>query len=155
MKKIVMKYVSVLMALWYCLSIIGFDVHSCTRSGERFVTSTLLGISCEEIHPEHSCHSHGSCCGHHDSSCHHEGDEIDCSGCCTNDIHVLAADVLTSSDARHHYGEWNSNHVPCDLHLMSDALLCCHSTPVFLNLSLPDPGLPQPDRQAFLSIWRI
>lgn len=161
-----MKYLSILMAVWYCLSIIGFDVHSCTVTGESFLASTYSGTSCNEIHPEHSCQSHGSCCQHHTlscshasscchtASCNHERVEVAESQCCTNEIHVLTTISLTSMDGQRHYGEWNSSHCPCLLHLMSEVVPYHYGSSEHTFL-LPDSGLRAPDRQALLNIWRI
>ena len=84
MKVCAMKIVSVILTLWYCLSIMGFDVHTCHRSGDSFVAPLISGIGCADIHPEHSCHEcehhseHGDCC-----------DGISVQKCCTDDIQVL------------------------------------------------------------------
>lgn len=195
-----MKYLSILMAVWYCLSIIGFDVHSCTVTGESFLASTYLGTSCKEIHPEHSCQDHGSCCQHHQlscqtpscvqtsscvhvscshascghtpsccqtlscshascscshtASCRHDGAAVGESKCCTSDIHMLTTVSLTSMDGQRHYGEWNSSHCPCLLHLMSEVVPYHYGSSEHTFL-LPDSGLRAPDRQAILNIWRI
>ena len=69
MRKMFVKYMSALLVVWYSLSIIGFDVHSCKITGEVFVASLAGGISCEDVHPEHSCRAHGSCCGHDVVTC--------------------------------------------------------------------------------------
>lgn len=155
MKSVYMKYLSVMMAVWYCLSIIGFDVHSCIKTGERFVTSAISGVECNDVHPEHSCHDHDGCCAHHSESCHHEGESIEDSQCCTNDIHVLSVETLTSSDNQRHYGEWNSNHCPCGLHLMSSVSTHNRFMTVSYDHLLPDSGLIVPDMQVRLNIWRI
>lgn len=155
MKNVMMKYVSVLMVVWYCLSIIGFDVHSCAKTGERFVASAIGGVECSDIHPGHSCHEHGSCCAHHSESCHHDGESVEDSQCCTNDIHVLTDATLASSDVQRHYGEWNSNHCPCELHMMCTASVQHYSVTVSHGYHLPDSGLTSPGRQALLNIWRI
>lgn len=155
MKNVVMKYVSVFMALWYCLSIIGFDVHSCTRTGEKFIASAFIGTTCEDIHPEHSCHEHGSCCCHHGHGSH-EGESLEDQDCCTNDIHVLSVPGVTSDDAQRHYGEWNSNHCPCDLHLMSECRMPSSDGNAFSYYpTSPDSGLAVPAGQALLMVWRI
>ena len=153
MKNLFMKYVSVMMAVWYCLSIIGFDVHSCIRTGERFVTSAISGVECIDIHPEHSCHDHGGCCARHSESCNHEGESIEDSQCCTNDIHVLSVETLASSDHQRHYGEWNPNNCPCSLDLMASSQ--SRFTTVSYDHRLPDSGLIVPDMQARFNIWRI
>ena len=49
MRNIVMKYLAALLVVWYSLSIIGFDVHSCTKTGETFVASIAAGVSCEDM----------------------------------------------------------------------------------------------------------
>lgn len=136
MKNIVLKYASALLAVWYCLSITGFEVHSCEATGDTFVTSVLAGTTCEDIHPEHDC------CDHHE-----EDDD-----CCTNEIEVLDSVVLTNADE--------------DDHIQLSAMFSCLFIennydvllfPESVELSYePDSGqVIQPDCQAILNIWRI
>lgn len=144
MKNVLMKYLSVLMTVWYCLSIIGFDIHSCVRTGERYVTSAIGGVECIDIHPEHSCHAH-----------HHEGEEVEDPDCCTNDIIVLFAETLVSSDNHRHASDCGADCCSCVPCLISDASPRHYAHSFTFDLSLPDSGWHMPDRQSFLNIWRI
>ena len=147
MKNVFLKYLSALMTVWYCMSITGFDVHSCNTTGNIFVNSILGGTTCEEIHPDHNCEGHGSCCSH--KCCDHDEAEDDC---CTNEFEVLDSESVV-------YAEDDL----CDLIastldfsiLVNDfTLLLDHDAAKVYYY--PDPGeYCQPDSQAALSIWRI
>ena len=43
MKEKFTKSVAFLMLAWYCVCLVGFDVHTCFRSGESIVSSLLVG----------------------------------------------------------------------------------------------------------------
>lgn len=95
MKNMFLKYAAALLTVWYCMSIIGFDVHSCAKTGNTFVNSVLSGLSCEDVHPEHDCTCHGSCCHSHKEQAPENVDND--SRCCTNNIEVLESEGVTSS----------------------------------------------------------
>lgn len=78
----------------YCTGLVGFDVHTCSRSGRSFVVSLLCGTSCEDIHPA-SCghHSHASCCSCADCADHGGSSYTD--SCCSDSFHILE---LTGED---------------------------------------------------------
>ena len=175
MRNVFIKILAMVLTVWYSMSIIGFDVHTCSGSGRSFVTSFIEGMTCEDIHPEHVCNpesccadahetdGHG-CCGHS----HHEGmnthsDCLYCDGmafeaksCCSNDYQVLHLTGTLSSDDHRHYDECGCGLCPCILPYSHG-----NDTPlVFRNLIAyiqePDSGLSAAgDRQAALSIWRI
>lgn len=149
MKNVVLKYASALLAVWYCLSIIGFDVHSCEATGDIFVNSILSGTTCDDIHPEHECCGHGTCCGGHGSSCC--GDHQEDDGCCTNDIEVLDDDALANADDDHlQFSETLS----C-LFVESNYDVLVFSESIEFSYE-PDSGrVMRPDLQAALNIWRI
>lgn len=150
MKNVFLKYMSALLAVWYCLSIIGFDVHSCETTGDTFVASVLNGTTCDDIHPEHDCDRHGSCCHSHEDQ---DDDNIEDDGCCKNEIEVLECDVLTCAgdDDFIQLGEA----VAC-LFVESDYTTLLNGDVVSYVSYCPDSGdLLQSDSQAVLSIWRI
>lgn len=91
MKGLMSKICAMLLVLWYCMSIVGFDMHVCKASGRTYVTTFAEGTTCEDIHPEHhcrhDCHHESSCCHHESSCCHQESD------CCSHHGHESAACV--------------------------------------------------------------
>ena len=155
MKNVFLKYISALMAVWYCLSIIGFDVHSCASTGNTFIASVLAGTSCDDIHPEHDCsvHKPSCCCSH---GCHEEipsSENVkDDTCCCTNEIEVLQSEGVTVSNDDV-YSSF------CSAYAYSDVVGHYDATPqveMALNFRHPGPGnFIVPDLQAVLSIWRI
>lgn len=149
MKDALMKISAILLVIWYCLSIIGFDVHSCTATGSIFVNSVLSGTTCDDIHPEHDCCAHGACCAHHSGE---EGLKSADKGCCTNEIEVLDSEVVTFSgedDCTLYFQPFASVLIENDY----DALLFAGS---FESFHIPDSGrVMLPDMQAVLNIWRI
>lgn len=160
MKNVVLKYVSALLALWYCLSIIGFDVHSCNTTGSIFVSSVLAGTTCDDIHPEHDCCSHGACC-RADKTCksscceHHPAEEsVICSDddCCTNEIEVLDSAVIILADEDDHI-QLSETYACLFVENNFDSILFAEC---FDLLYETDSGfLRTPDSQALLNIWRI
>lgn len=166
------KYASALLVLWYSLSVIGFDVHSCTSTGEVFVASLAGGITCEDIHPEHSCKSYGGCCGHHDvspccanhhaSSCcdnKHASEQSDCQvakeECCTNDLQILQLTGVIGSGNERFDGNDHEHQFTFDVDMAMELAMPALQRPFLKYLEHPDPGVVMPDRQAFFSIWRV
>ena len=88
-----MKISAVLLAVWYCLSIIGFGVHTCQSSGQTFIAMFTDGASCSDIHPEHhccktKCHEQSQC----DADC-----SIELQKCCSNEYHMIQLSGCLSS----------------------------------------------------------
>ena len=50
MKNVLMKISAIALVIWYCLSIIGFDVHTCSETGDSFVHISFTSHSCHDIH---------------------------------------------------------------------------------------------------------
>jgi hypothetical protein len=119
MKNRLTSVVAILLGLWYSLSVIGFGLHTCSRSGETYIATVASGFSCEDIHSashvDRDCHEHSDCgcCHRHET----ENEELTTIPCCTNDYHVIALTglrcVQDSDDADwcnlemtqlHHYG---------------------------------------------------
>ena len=82
-----------LLVVWYSLSIIGFDVHTCSGSGETYIATIASGLSCEDIHPEHG-HTRCRCCHSADA----ESGSIDRKPCCTDDYQVILLTGIRSTD---------------------------------------------------------
>ena len=162
MRKMFVKYASVLLVLWYSLSIIGFDVHSCKSTGEVFVASLAGGVSCEDIHPEHSCKSHGGCCCHHENeSCcaghetEHADSHVATEDCCSNDLQVLQLTGVQMSDNERFGPNVHDCQPIFDVDLAMELAIPTLQKSFIKYLEHPDPGVVTPDRQAFLSIWRV
>ena len=165
MKSKLVKYMSALLAVWYSLSIIGFDVHSCVTTGDSFVSLIVSGITCDDIHPEHSCNSHGNCCGgsHRHSCCSAHNESEDCTAeafktdrnkCCTNDFRILE---ITGAGQD---GEYNMAKLSiASVYVVAEL---CEAVPSNKSVDIdtfkyiePDSGRTVPDAQALLNIWRI
>ena len=92
MKNVLTSLTAMMLVIWYSLSVIGFDVHTCSGSGKSYIATVASGFSCEDIHPEsHDHHAHAGC-----SCCHsHESEttsQLDKKPCCSDDFQVI---VLT------------------------------------------------------------
>ena len=95
-----------LLVVWYCLSIIGFGVHTCSASNRSFITNFISGVACEDVHPAEQCKAsccsgakHNKCCGHHSDEVvaeHHSDGAVMVTNetCCHNDYQQI---VLTGS----------------------------------------------------------
>lgn len=100
MKNMFTCVTAVLLVVWYSLSVIGFDVHTCSADGETYIATVASGFSCEDIHPDShvdvDCHSHSDCgCCHR----HNAGEEdFNVLPCCTNDFQAI---VLTGERCAH------------------------------------------------------
>jgi len=92
---------SIVLVISYVMSIGGINVHTCSHTGESFVTLLIEGTSCSDIHPDHH-HEHCACCHHdeHHAGCEDENDG-DEEGCCHNDSHIL----LLTGDSDHTIGQ--------------------------------------------------
>ena len=92
MKKVFTSVAAVLLGLWYLLSVIGFDVHTCTSSGETFIATVASGFSCEDIHP--SKHMHNSCslgcaCRHQEPEKSESDSSFGMKSCCSDDFQMI------------------------------------------------------------------
>ena len=106
MKERLLRISALMLLIWYCFSVIGFNVHTCRASGDSFVTTVLTGITCEDIHPEHTCCA-GYCKSGCSSSCHHHEHETAYKTdgkCCSDDYHMLLLTGSVSDDDRHEDG---------------------------------------------------
>ncbi len=158
MKNVFTSVTAVMLVIWYSLSVIGFDVHTCSGSGESFVTTVIGGTACEDIHPEHdkvacACchHGHGA---HHDSES--EGPELATKPCCTDDWQMMALTGCKAQEKHNHFDECHCEYCLCildiserNIHSRTDI----HRLRAFYN---PDSGSLAPlDVQRSYNIWRI
>lgn len=138
MRSMSMKYCAVLLALWYLMSIIGFNVHIC-HSAHHDVHHNISHVG-----------DHQDCC------CHHEKADPEISfSCCTDEYHVLSLSGMVSS---------NENDVEqsvcADSQIFAgyipDVCISFNENRIHKIRSLPDSGLiAGGDVQSVLSIWRI
>ena len=85
---------AIFVLIWYCLGIVGFNVHTCTSSNNSFIVTFLEDMTCDAIHPSENCGVAKSCCccSSHSSELSEYSDySIAAPECCTNDYQVLTA----------------------------------------------------------------
>lgn len=61
---VIFKLSAVALALVYVLSIGGINIHSCSHTGQKYVTFLFENLSCEQIHTHdfHECDGDDDCC---------------------------------------------------------------------------------------------
>ena len=97
MKNVFTSLTAILLVIWYSLSVIGFDVHTCSGSGRTYIATVASGFSCADIHPDaHGTRAqHGQscckCCQKHnpDAGAETGGRQLDRKPCCTDDFQVI------------------------------------------------------------------
>ena len=164
-----MNISAALLVIWYCMSIIGFDVHTCMSSGRTFIATFADGVSCADIHPEHHCCGASCCSGHHhETSCcssehcdevlleHNNAETLDTKSCCSNEYQaILLSGCRTDSDSDNKYS-FSEVSYPCIMNVpvISFAMAKYHADHVqFLE---PDSGVHQPgDLCVTFGVWRI
>ncbi len=156
MKNVIIKTLAVLLTVWYSMSVIGFDVHTCSGSGRSFVTTFIGGLACEDIHPEHSC-GHASCC--HDSRedcCSHTGSSVKAKSCCSNDYRALDLTGTLSSNDHDHSDECSCGICPCVGFPVCEAPALFAEDYTKTHIQRPESGVGSAcERQAALRVWRI
>lgn len=172
MKKFLMNISAALLVVWYCVSIIGFGVHTCISSGETFIASFADGVECADIHPEHHCCGASCCFGsHHDHhehsccpACHHEdpAEEHDATlaisapSCCSNDYQAIVLSGCRSDNDSEDKYSFVRAFCPCitEPNLSYIASARYHAEHVqFLE---HDSGILLPgDHCAAFGVWRI
>ncbi len=167
MRNVAIKIFAAVLTMWYSMSVIGFDVHTCSDSGRSFVTTFIEGLTCEDIHPEHSC-DEVSCCAenHHECCSGHAEDHSDCTfcngvslvakSCCSNDYQVLSLTGTILSESHGHHDECGCGHCPCvGFPVSEDPVLLCENKTIEY-IPYPESGADSAcDRQAVLRVWRI
>ena len=150
MKKTLIAVSAMLLVVWYSLSVIGFDVHTCRDSGQTYIATVASGFSCEDIHPETHAHTGCKCCHSHES----ETAQLDTKPCCSDDFQVI---VLTGVRGSQEQEDSDSRtHVP----FVGVPYLPLYTSDVF-NSDLrvfynPRSGDIVPrDVMALYNIWRI
>ncbi len=159
MKNVILKIFAILLTVWYSMSIIGFNVHTCSGSGRSFVVTFIDGVTCEDIHPDHVC-SKVSCCSdryHDHCACGgHDGVSFGPQSCCSSDYQVLALTGTLSQNDHEHFDECACGSCPCVGFAVCGAPLLPDEYNFIAYIHAPDPGVASAcERQASLSVWRI
>ena len=108
MKNVITYCVAAFILIWYSLSVIGFDVHTCSDSGETYIATVLGGTACDDIHPEHdeptcSC-CHKECASKEHPQEHEDKDGLRTRPCCTDDWQMIYLTGVRSGDDRDETG---------------------------------------------------
>ena len=142
-----------LLAIWYCMSIIGFDVHTCMSSGRTFVSAFTESLACADIHPEHHCCAGPCCSDHHD---HEHEESVDTKSCCSNDYQVIQLSGCRTNDDSEDKYSFCKVSFPCvaDVPVRYVAMAKYHAE--HIQFIEPDSGvLPPGDLCATFGVWRI
>lgn len=155
MKKVFTSITALLLVIWYSLSVIGFDVHTCSSSGNTYIATVISGTGCKDIHPEH-IQKPCSCCHHkHSAESHDSEQSLKTKPCCTDEWQMIVLTGLRTSDEQ--------ANVPVSLCVSDICDLYSQSDEYFLRISArcrafckPDSGpLESLNIQEKYSIWRI
>lgn len=156
MKNVFTYMTALLLVVWYSLSVIGFDVHTCSTSGDTYIATVISGTECEDIHPEHTrkcC----SCCHHDDvpNDTHDAEESVKSGSCCTDQWQMIDLTGLKTSDEKMDLSDYIYDSYVCGPQQYSDDYslkILAHGRALYK----PDPGtLKCLDFQQIYSIWRI
>ncbi|MGN0188315.1 MAG: hypothetical protein ACI395_02245 [Candidatus Cryptobacteroides sp.] len=161
MKEKLTQSVALLMLAWYCLCLVGFDVHTCRISGESVLSPLVVSSDCEDLHHHDSHHHHSGmacrCClpdeGHSDCEAIVTED-----ACCSDDILIpeLAATESEREEVHSHHG-----HCTCHCGLCPDGievgrvLLAASFLPSSVPIPDENPLLPSRVERSAISVWRL
>ena len=144
-----------MLVIWYSLSVIGFDVHTCSGSGKIFIATVISGTDCEDIHPDH-VKAPCRCCHHHDCQTHSDDEELSTKPCCSDDWQMIVLTGVRSAQGHDHLDECSCCLCPCILDVHAEIV---HSYADIYGLKAfykPDSGDSVPlDVQRTYNIWRI
>ena len=167
MKKFLTYIVAAVMMVWYSLSIIGFDVHTCNQSGEVYVTTAANGMVCEVNHHGHKELQHDHVDPHHvhsESCCHSHGAQQPTDGvrierkeCCSDDYHVICLTGVRTDDKSSvssvKVSGTGAHPVLISLTEINQCLLSYSGNRVY---KMPDQGTGvSHNLQAVYNVWRI
>ena len=155
MKNVFTNVSAIVLVLWYSLSVIGFDVHTCSGSGKTFIATVISGTACEDIHPDHD-RKECSCCHHKDTAHKQEDTTLSTKPCCTDDWQTIVLTGVRISEKHSDYDGCCSGHCPCIIST-SDAdfvnIKCMSGLRAFCK---PDSGkISSRDFQRIYGVWRI
>ena len=164
-----MNMSAALLVVWYCMSIIGFDVHTCMSSGRTFIAAFTETLACADIHPEsHSCGE--SCCNeHHDtpSFCCSESREdtaslnrglesIGTRSCCSNEYQVIQLSGCRTTGESDDKYSFSKVLCPCIVDLPVRYIALAKYSAKNIEVLEPDSGLIMPDDVCVVfGVWRI
>ena len=155
MKKVFTSMTALLLVIWYSLSVIGFDVHTCSSSGNTYIATVIGGTECKDIHPEHD-EKRCSCCHHdHCNDTHDAEQSVKTKSCCTDEWQMIVLTGLRTSDEQVNVSECFCNYDAYGPQQQSDNY--------FLRISARQRAFCKPDSgtircldfQQTYSIWRI
>lgn len=143
MKSMFMKISAVVLVLWYCMSVIGFNVHTCNIE-----------------HHGHECGGISCCADEHDhhGRCSSEADELvfEEAPCCTDDFQVLYLTGACHENEERNFMPLQIGSVPCLYAAASDFHARLSLNYIKSIKYEPDSGhLTGEDVQSVFSIWRI
>ena len=155
MKNVITSIAAFLLVIWYSLSVIGFDVHTCSSSGETYIATVISGTACEDIHPEHT-EKPCSCCHGHDS-CHKGEDQtMATKPCCNDEWQMIVLTGVRATNERTELHEKIELISVCVPELIADNV---GSDVIHIGrrtIPKPDSGNVIPlNFQQVYSIWRI
>lgn len=158
MKNVLVRIAAFMLVIWYFVSVIGFDVHTCSGSGESYVTTVIGGTACEDIHPEHdrkAC----QCC-HHGYDAHYDSEsetpELAAKSCCSDDWQMIQLTGCKTFQEQDDSSVFHSGMFPLVVELYADNVqpyINCSGLRAFFK---PDSGDVVPrDFQRTYGVWRI
>ena len=152
MKNLALRSGAMLLAIWYCFSVIGFDVHTCKASSRSFVSVFANVSSCEDIHPDHAC-GKGHCCSSAHGCCDDETLSLKAESCCSDDYLSLSLTGTSNDSQRLLTYLQPESFIPSFLknYLVSVSESVDHDKYSNHKSRLIVPG----DFQSLLRIWRI
>lgn len=95
------RLISFFVALWYIISVTGFNMHICSHTGE-----VSFSISSENVHCSHHSHENEEICicGEHHYHPEHGPAFTDASCCSDHSLHIDATSLLDDSE-RHIFSQ--------------------------------------------------
>ncbi len=155
MKNVITSIAAFLLVIWYSLSVIGFDVHTCSSSGETYIATVISGTACEDIHPEHT-EKPCSCCHGHDS-CHKGEDQtMTTKPCCNDEWQMIVLTGVRATNERTELNEKIELISVCVPELIADKVGSDVIPIGRRTIPKPDSGNVIPlNFQQVYSIWRI
>lgn len=142
MKTVFMKISAVVLVVWYFMSIIGFNVHTCIADHDDHGCSGMC--CCTDVHEHHGC------CGHVAADL-----VFKAAPCCTDDFQVL--DITGSGQNDGRYGSASEfSFVPCLFVCTSYSSSQAYQNFYRSIIYEPESGhLSCEDIQSVFSVWRI